>query len=59
MDLSLKLLDWGVILGLTSGIILWRLYVGSSITTKASGAALFGGTFLGISIYLFQLYREQ
>ncbi len=56
---SLKSTDWALSLFLTAIVIGWQLSVGSSFTSTVAGMLTFGGLALGISIHVFEWYRER
>jgi len=55
---SLTSTDWILSLFVTAIVVGWQLSAGSSFSSKMAGVLMFGGLTLGISMHLFEWYRE-
>ncbi len=56
---SLTPTDWVLSLFVTAIVVVWQLFAGSSFSSKMAGALMFGGLLLGISMHVFEWYRER
>jgi len=55
---SLTPTDWVLSLFVTAVVVGWQVSAGSSFSSTIAGVLMFGGLTLGISMYLFEWYRE-
>jgi hypothetical protein len=56
---SLTSTDWVLSLFVTAVVVGWQLSVSSGFTATVAGILTFGGLALGVSIQMFEWYRER